>query len=69
MCAERESPKPIEGANRSLRRRLTLGGELALAVVPTLTVLSVFTLVEAKSSRSLLFASFVAPKPSLTFAA
>jgi hypothetical protein len=35
MSAERESLKPIEGANRSLRRHLTLGGEFALAVVPT----------------------------------
>ncbi len=57
MGAGRESLKPIEGANRSPRRRLGLGGEFALAVVPTLTVLSVFALVEALSRQRLLFAS------------
>jgi hypothetical protein len=30
MSRNRSSLKPIEGANRSLRRRLTLKGELAL---------------------------------------
>jgi CBS-domain-containing membrane protein len=57
MSSERESLKPIEGANRSLRRRLNLGGELALAVGPTLTVLCVLGLVEALSRQRLLFAS------------
>jgi len=57
MNSERESLKPIEGANRSLRRRLNLGGELALAVGPTLTVLCVLGLVEALSRQRLLFAS------------
>jgi hypothetical protein len=37
MSSERESLKPIEGANRSLRRRLNLGGESARAGGPTLT--------------------------------
>lgn len=49
--------KPIEGADRPLRRRLTLGGEFALAVVPTLTVLCVFALIEVLSRQRLLFAS------------
>lgn len=57
MSGERESLKPIEGANRSLRRRLGLRGEFVLAVVPTLTVLLVFALVEALSRQRLLFAS------------
>ncbi|MBW3622816.1 MAG: HPP family protein [Armatimonadetes bacterium] len=54
---QRESLKPIEGANRSLRRRLNLKGEFTLALLPTLTVLAVFLLVEAFSNQRLLFAS------------
>lgn len=54
---ERESLKPIEGANRSLRRRLDLKGELALALLPTATVLAVLGLVETFSNQRLLFAS------------
>ena len=57
MSAGRESLKPIEGANRSLRRRLSLRGEFALALMPTLTVLCVFALVEVLSDHRLLFAS------------
>lgn len=49
--------KPIEGANRSLRRRLTLKGEFALALAPTAIVLGVLALVEALSQQRLLFAS------------
>lgn len=57
MSRNRSSLKPIEGANRSLRRRLTLKGELALATAPTVIVLGVFALVEVLSRQRLLFAS------------
>jgi len=57
MSQNRSSLKPIEGANRSLRRRLTLKGELALATAPTAIVLGVFALVEVLSRQRLLFAS------------
>jgi CBS-domain-containing membrane protein len=49
--------KPIQGANRSLRRRLNLKGEFALALAPTLIVLVVLALVEVLSQQRLLFAS------------
>ena len=55
--APRESLKPMEGANRQLRRGLDLKGELALAFLPTLTVLAVLALVESFSNQRLLFAS------------
>lgn len=54
---ERESLKPVEGANRSLRRKIGLKGEFALALLPTLTVLAVLGLVEMLSRQRLLFAS------------
>ncbi len=57
MSRNRSSLKPIEGANRALRRRLTLKGELALATAPTAIVLGVFALVEVLSRQRLLFAS------------
>lgn len=57
MSQDRESLKPVEGANRSLRQRLGLRGELALALLPTLTVLGVFAFVEVLSQQRLLFAS------------
>jgi CBS-domain-containing membrane protein len=57
MSRNRSSLNPIEGANRSLRRRLTLKGELALATAPTAIVLGVFALVEVLSRQRLLFAS------------
>ncbi|ARV58156.1 HPP family protein [Nostocales cyanobacterium HT-58-2] len=57
MNRERSSLKPIEGANRSLRRRLNLKGELILATVPTVLVLTVLALVEVLSRQRLLFAS------------
>ena len=57
MSRNRSSLKPIEGANRSLRSRLTLKGELALATAPTVTVLVVLALVEVLSRQRLLFAS------------
>ena len=57
MPEELESLKPVEGSNRSLRWRLGLKGELILALLPTLVVLSVFALVEAFTRQRLLFAS------------
>ena len=57
MSQKRSSLKPVEGANRSLRRRLHLKGELALATIPTVTILIVLALVEALSRQRLLFAS------------
>lgn len=57
MSQERTSLKPIKGANRALRRRLTLQGEFALALAPTVIILGVLALVEALSRQRLLFAS------------
>lgn len=57
MSRNRQSLQPIEGANRSLRRRLTLRGEFTLALLPTAVVLSVLALVEVLSQQRLLFAS------------
>lgn len=54
---EKESLKPVEGANRAIRKRLHLKGELMLAALPTATVLLVLLLVEALSEQRLLFAS------------
>ena len=54
---QRESLEPIEGANRTARRRLSLKGEFLLALGPTVTVLLVLALVEAMSQQRLLFAS------------
>ncbi len=52
MSQKRSSLKPLQGANRSLRRRLNLKGEFALALLPTVTVLGVLGLVEALSSSA-----------------
>jgi CBS-domain-containing membrane protein len=57
MKSHCSSLEPLEGANRSLRRRLDWKGELALATAPTLVILSVFALVEALTRQRLLFAS------------
>lgn len=57
MSQDRESLKPVEGANRSLRQHLGLRGELTLALLPTLTVLGVFAFIEVLSQQRLLFAS------------
>jgi CBS-domain-containing membrane protein len=53
----RSSLKPMEGANRSLRRHLNIKGELTLALLPTVIVLAVLWLVENFSHQRLLFAS------------
>lgn len=57
MTNHRDSLTPIQGANRALRQRLSLKGELLLALLPTASVLIVFALVEAFSQQRLLFAS------------
>jgi hypothetical protein len=57
MENERQSLKPIKGAQRAPRQRSGLGGELLLAFAPTVTVLIVFALVETLSQQRLLFAS------------
>lgn len=57
MSEERSSLKPIEGANRSLRKRLTLRQEYVLVLLPTATILAIFALVETLTSQRLLFAS------------
>lgn len=57
MSQRRESLKPIEGAKRSLRRRLNLKGELIMALLPTVTILTVLGMVEVLSRQRLLFAS------------
>ena len=55
--SELESLKPIQGAERTPRRRLPLRAEFVLALLPTLVVLTVFSLVELLSRQRLLFAS------------
>jgi len=57
MSKDRSSLKPIEEAQRSLRKRLSLRGELILATAPTLIILGVLAFVEALSRQRLLFAS------------
>jgi len=57
MSQDRTSLKPIEGANRSLRRRLTIRGEFVLALAPTIIILLVLALVEVLSQQRFLFAS------------
>lgn len=57
MSRNRSSLKPIKGANRSLRQRLDLKGELVLAAAPTAVILIVLALVEVLSRQRLLFAS------------
>ena len=57
MSGDRESLRPVVGANRALREQLTLKDELILALIPTLVVLGVLAFVEALSRQRLLFAS------------
>ncbi len=56
-ASNRESLRPVQGADRSLRRRLTLKDELLLAVLPTVTILLVLAMVEVLTEQRLLFAS------------
>lgn len=57
MSGDRESLRPVTGANRALREQLTLRDELLLALIPTLVVLGVLAFVEVLSRQRLLFAS------------
>lgn len=47
----------VQGAAQPERRRLGVGGELTLALLPTATMLAVFFFVEVFSRQQLLFAS------------
>jgi CBS-domain-containing membrane protein len=58
--SDRDSLKPVEGASRALRERLSLREELALAALPTATILLVLLLVEVLAEQRLLFASLAA---------
>ena len=53
----RSGLKSVQRVRRSLRHRLGLKGELALAAAPTATVLAVMGFVEVLSRQRLLFAS------------
>ena len=53
----RTSLRPLHGADRPVRRELSLRDEFLLALLPTLTILTVLGLVEALSRQRLLFAS------------
>ena len=55
--SEQESLRPGDRVTRAVRQRLHLKGELALAALPTATVLLVLFLVETLSEQRLLFAS------------
>jgi CBS-domain-containing membrane protein len=57
MEHQRITLAPIPDTRTKLRHRLGLKGELALAALPTLTVLAVLVLVETLSQQRLLFAS------------
>ncbi len=57
MSANLESLEPVPGADRSIRRRLSLRHELVLALLPTVVVLLVLFFVEMLSEQRLLFAS------------
>ena len=47
----------VQAVRQSLRRRLTLKDEFVLALLPTVTVLGVYIMVEAVSDQRLLFSS------------
>ena len=55
--ANLQSLEPTSPYQRRLRKRLTLRGELLLAMLPTLTVLGVLATVEVVTEQRLLFAS------------
>lgn len=54
---ERESIQPGSSALRRQRERMSIRDELILAIMPTVTVLAVFALVEVATRQRLLFAS------------
>ncbi len=55
-----ESLRPLDGREDAARGRLDWKSEFALALLPTLTVLAVFALVEVFSHQRLLFVSLAA---------
>lgn len=57
MGQQRERLKSVRGGNSPLRRGLGLKDELALALLPALTVLGVLVLLEAVTRQRVLFAS------------
>ncbi|MEA5507540.1 HPP family protein [Halotia wernerae UHCC 0503] len=57
MKPHRSNLRPLGGANRSLRSRLTWKGELVLATAPTVVILTVFALVNVLTQQRLLFSS------------
>lgn len=57
MSQNRDSLKPIKGAERPLRERLSLKDELVMVLLPTAIVLAGLALVEVFSQQRLLFAS------------
>jgi CBS-domain-containing membrane protein len=57
MSEELESLKPVEGAERPQRRKLSLKDELLLLLLPTVTVLAVLALIESLAQQRLLFGS------------
>lgn len=54
---DKQSLEPIRGADRTVRKRLGLRSELALALLPTVTVLAVLGLVKLLAQQRLLFGS------------
>lgn len=57
---KRASLRPLDGCEQTARQQLSLRGELTLALMPTLTVLAVFALVEYFDQQRLLFVSLAA---------
>ena len=54
---DKESLEPIKGAERQARKRLGMGAELTLALLPTVTILAVLGLVKVLAQQRLLFGS------------
>ncbi len=57
MGDERDSLKPVLGADRPQRRRLYLKGNLVLALLPTPTALGVLGLLKVLTNQRLLISS------------
>ena len=57
MPQDLESLKPVEGADRQMRRRLNFKDELVLAVLPTVTVLLVLFFMEVLNRQRFLFSA------------
>ena len=57
LAGDQQSLKPLQGADRTGRKRLGLRGELLLALFPTATMLIVLALVEMLAHQRILFAA------------